>query len=68
MLSLVPERILERFDCVGESVHDGDLATVQPADHDAFVAELEAAGFICHRHDWLVEAVKDLIHKWPDDA
>ena len=68
MLALVPKRILERFDCVGESVHDGQFATVQPADHAAFVTGLEAAGFICHRHDWLVEAAKDLIDKWPDDA
>ena len=65
---LVPRRILECFDCVRESVHDGEFATVQPADHDAFVAELEAAGFICHRHDWLVEDVKDLIHKWPNSV
>ena len=68
MLSLVPNQILERFDCDGKSVHDGQFATVQPADHYAFVAELVAAGFICHRHDWLVEAAMDLIDRWSADA
>ena len=67
-ISLVPKRIFKRFAFVGDSVHDKEFATVQPADHEAFVAEIEAAGLISHRHDWLVEAVKDLIRKWPDVA
>ena len=68
MLSLVPNRILERFDCDGKSVHDGQFATVPPAHHEAFVVEREAAEFICHRHDSVVKAAMDLIDEWPDDA
>lgn len=68
MLSLVPEEILVQFDCVATSVHDGKFASVQPEQCVEFVAALVSAGFICERQDWLVEAAKGLVDRWPDDT